>query len=67
MNILDMDDIILDAKVKVREYKKEFDAEYKRPLVNTATKAFWKNLNPLIKNKLRELTPDAVNKLDQVL
>lgn len=65
LNILDFDDVMLEAQAKLSEMLEEFDKEFYAPLAEAQVGEAWNKMPGETKLLLRKVNKAAVDQLDR--
>jgi len=63
----DHDDAFLDANARFQAWMQEYQAAYYAPQVETAAKIVWAKQPEDVKVKMRQMQPEAAQKMDDLL
>lgn len=65
MNSRDIQDAKLMGKAKYAQWKKEFMGQWQNPDIELMKAQFWKELDPIVREQLRQRVPQAVANMEK--
>ena len=64
-SILDLDDVMLEAKVQLEEIFKSAEQEFYGPVLDTEISQMWQDMPDQMKMLLKQVNPEEVKRVDR--